>query len=72
VTAADPYRPDPFTAEERAANEQAAEEATAPVAAPYLAETAGRHLNRRLRDMQDQAARLARGLTRYDRKRGRA
>lgn len=64
MTAAGSYRPEPLTAEQKAANEQAARDAMDIVAASFLAETADRRLNRRLRDQQDRAARLARWMAR--------
>jgi len=65
VTAPNPYEPDD---DQKAANDQAIRNACAIVAASFLAETADRRLTRRLREMQDDAARLARGLTIWDAK----
>jgi hypothetical protein len=64
VTAAGSYRPEPLTDTDRAANEDAARRAVALVAQMYLAETHGRPLNRRLRDQQVRAERLARWMAR--------
>jgi hypothetical protein len=64
MTAADPGRYGPQNDAERAANEEACRRAVALVAQMYLAETRGRPLNRRLRDQQERAARLARYLNR--------
>jgi hypothetical protein len=64
VSAAGRYRPEPLTDEQKAANDQAAAEAVALVAASYLVEAKGRPLNRRLRDQQVRAQRLARWMAR--------
>jgi hypothetical protein len=60
--AANPYGPQ--TDAERAANEEAARQAVALVAQMYLTEAKGRPLNRRLRDQQAKAERLARWMAR--------
>jgi hypothetical protein len=61
----------PQTDEERAANEQAVREAVEIVTLSYLGREGGRPRNRRLRDLEDRAARLARHYAAQDRKRGR-
>jgi hypothetical protein len=60
------YEPDDA---QKAANEQAVREAVAIVAASYARETAGRHLTRAQRRMQDRAAAIARGLVSWDQRR---
>jgi hypothetical protein len=62
TAATNPYGPQ--TDAERAANEEAARRAVALVAQMYLTETCGRPLNRRLRDQQVRAERLARWIGR--------
>jgi hypothetical protein len=53
---------------DRAATDRAAELAVAQVVASYLAEVAGRPLNRRQQALADRAARLARHLDRAERR----
>lgn len=64
MTATGSYRPEPLTDADRQANDQACREAVRLVALSYLAEAKGRPLNRRLRDQQVRAERLARWMGR--------
>ena len=60
------YAPD---VDQQVENDEAARRAVALVAAMYLAETADRRLTIQQRQMQDRAARMARGLSRWEQKR---
>jgi hypothetical protein len=64
MSAVGSFRPEPLTDADRAANDEAARRAVALVSQLYLAETRGRPLNRRLRDQQAKAERLARWMGR--------
>ena len=66
MTAPNPYEPD---ADQQAANEAAVREAVEHVARSYLGRRNGRPMNRRQRELEERAARLARYWTNQDRKR---